>query len=104
MTNSSTMRVKSLTQTALAAALIAVCAWITIPAAVSFTMQTFAVFTTVGLLGAKRGTLSVVLYIMLGALPAGVFRISGRRRRSCGKYGRLHCRIRFCGAYQRPFD
>lgn len=38
------------------------------------------------------------------ARPAGVFRFSGRRRRSCGKYGRLHCRIRFCGAYQRPFD
>ena len=73
MTNSSTMRVKSLTQTALAAALIAVCAWITIPAAVSFTMQTFAVFTAVGLLGAKRGTLSVVLYIMLGALGLPVF-------------------------------
>lgn len=105
MTNSSTMRVKSLTQTALAAALIAVCAWITIPAAVSFTMQTFAVFTAVGLLGAKRGTLSVVLYIMLGALGLPVFSgFRGGARRSCGKYGRLHCRIRFCGAYQRPFD
>lgn len=50
-------------------ALIAVCSWITIPAMagrVPFTLQTFAVFVTAGVLGAKRGVLSVFVYILLG--------------------------------------
>ena len=41
---------------AIGAALIAVCAWISIPADVPFTLQTFAIFTVCGLLGGKRGT------------------------------------------------
>ncbi|MBQ1555659.1 MAG: biotin transporter BioY, partial [Clostridia bacterium] len=36
---------------ALSAALIAVCAWISVPMAVPFTLQTFAVFTVAGLFG-----------------------------------------------------
>lgn len=59
---------------ALFAALIAVCTWISVPLpAVSFTLQTFAVFTAVGLLGGKRGTLSVLVYILLGAIGLPVF-------------------------------
>ena len=54
--------------TALGAALMAVCAWISIPAAVPFTLQTFAVFLVTGLLGLKCGTLSVVVYLLLGAV------------------------------------
>jgi biotin transport system substrate-specific component len=56
-----------ITLTALYSALIAVCSWISVPAAVPFTMQTFAVFVTVGVLGGKRGTYSVLLYLLLGA-------------------------------------
>ena len=56
------------------AALIAICAWITISLGpVPFTMQTFAVITIAGLLGWKRGTASVLVYIALGALGAPVF-------------------------------
>ena len=56
------------------AALIAICAWITIPIGpVPFTMQTFAVITIAGLLGWKRGVASVFVYIALGALGAPVF-------------------------------
>lgn len=55
------------------AALIAVCAQIQIPAAVPFTLQTFAIFLAVGLLGGKRGTVSVVIYIMLGMVGLPVF-------------------------------
>lgn len=73
MKNSHTSHVKNLTQIALAAALITVCAWITVPAAVSFTMQTFAVFAAAGLLGTRRGTLAVAIYIALGALGLPVF-------------------------------
>ena len=55
------------------AALIAICSWITIPSMVPFTMQTFAVFLTLGLLGGKRGTMSVIVYLLLGAIGLPVF-------------------------------
>lgn len=55
------------------AALIAVCAWIAIPLTVSVTLQTFAVCLTAGLLGWKRGVLSVAVYILLGIIGLPVF-------------------------------
>ena len=58
---------------ALGAALITVCSWISIPTAVPFTLQTFAVFAILSLLGGRRGTLSILVYILLGAVGAPVF-------------------------------
>lgn len=58
---------------ALCAAVMAVCSWISIPAAVPFTMQTFGVFLVVGLLGGRNGTLAVVVYLLLGAVGLPVF-------------------------------
>ena len=58
---------------AIGAALIAVCAWISIPADVPFTLQTFAIFAVCGLLGGKRGTVSVLVYLLLGVVGAPVF-------------------------------
>lgn len=58
---------------AVCAALMAVCSWISIPAAVPFTLQTFAVFCTLGLLGGKRGTAAILVYLLLGALGVPVF-------------------------------
>ncbi len=55
------------------AVIIAVCSWISIPTAVPFTLQTFAVFLAVGVLGGKRGTLAVLVYILLGAVGIPVF-------------------------------
>ncbi len=57
---------------ALFAVLIAVCSWISIPLQVPFTLQTFAVFLTCGLLGGKRGTLSVIVYLLLAAVGVPV--------------------------------
>ena len=57
----------------LGAALIAVSAWISIPADVPFTLQTFAIFSVCGLLGGKRGTVSVLVYLLLGAVGAPVY-------------------------------
>ena len=65
--------VYDLVMVALFAALIAVCAWVTVPGAVPFTLQTMGVFLTVGLLGGKRGTASVLVYILLGAVGMPVF-------------------------------
>ncbi|MBQ8082158.1 MAG: biotin transporter BioY [Clostridia bacterium] len=62
---------------ALGAALIAVCAWISIPAAVPFTLQTFGVFCVLIILGGKRGTLSLLIYLLLGLVGLPVF--SGMR-------------------------
>ena len=59
---------------AMGAALMAVCAWITIPFGfVPFTMQTFAVFAVAAVFGWKRGMLSLLVYVALGALGAPVF-------------------------------
>ena len=53
--------------------LIAICSWISIPTAVPFTLQTFGVFMAVETLGGKRGTMAVLVYILLGALGIPVF-------------------------------
>lgn len=63
---------RSITYAALSTALIAVCSWISIPAQVPFTMQTFSVFLICDLLG-PTAILSVLLYLLLGAFGLPVF-------------------------------
>lgn len=58
---------------AIFAVLMAVCSWISIPTTVPFTLQTFGVFMAVGILGGKKGTLAVLVYILLGAIGVPVF-------------------------------
>ena len=58
---------------AVCAVLMAVCSWISIPATVPFTLQTFAVFCSLGILGGKRGTAAILVYLLLGALGVPVF-------------------------------
>ena len=58
---------------ALFTALKAVCAWITIPFAVPFTMQTFAVMLAAAVLGTKRALISLILYLALGMIGVPVF-------------------------------
>ena len=56
------------------AALMVICAWISIPLGpVPVTLQTFAVFLAAALLGSKRGTLAVAVYIFLGVVGLPVF-------------------------------
>lgn len=55
------------------AVIMAICSWISIPAQVPFTLQTFAVFLAFGVLGGKRGTMAVLVYILLGAVGIPVF-------------------------------
>ena len=66
-------RVVDLTYMAMCTALIAICSWITIPAVVPFTMQSFAVFCVLGLLGGKRGTVAFLVFLLLGAIGLPVF-------------------------------
>lgn len=58
---------------AMGAVMITICSWISIPTSVPFTMQTFAVFLVTGLLGGRRGTLSVIVYILLGVIGIPVY-------------------------------
>lgn len=58
---------------ALGAVLIAICSWISIPTTVPFTLQTLAVCFVLSALGGKRGTASILIYILLGAVGMPVF-------------------------------
>ena len=53
--------------------IIILCSWITIPLPVPITLQTFALYTALLLLGGKMGTISLLLYILLGAAGLPVF-------------------------------
>lgn len=57
----------------LSAALIAACAWISIPLAVPFTLQTLGICLVSALFGFKRGTLATVVYVIIGAIGVPVF-------------------------------
>ena len=57
----------------LGAVLITICSWISIPTTVPFTMQTFAVFFVLSALGGKRGTVAIIVYVLLGAVGIPVF-------------------------------
>ena len=58
---------------AIGAALITVCSWISIPMTVPFTLQTFAVFAMLLILGGYRGTVATVVYVLMGAIGLPVF-------------------------------
>ena len=75
------MKTREWTQCALAAACIAICSWIAIPMSVPFTLQTFAVFLICIWLGGRSGCISVLLYLLLGAIGLPVF--SGFRGLAC---------------------
>jgi len=60
--------------TAMFVAIIAVCAWISIPiSAISITLQTMGVCLAAALLGWKRGLIAVTAYILLGLVGVPVF-------------------------------
>lgn len=63
----------SMVYIALFAVVMAICSWIVIPMTVPFTLQTFGVFLAVLVLGGKRGSLAVILYILMGVLGLPVF-------------------------------
>lgn len=67
------LKVLDMVYIAIGAALIAICSWISIPTAVPFTLQTFAVFFVLVLLGGERGTLATLIYVLLGAIGVPVF-------------------------------
>ncbi len=66
-------KTRDLVYMAICTALICICSWITIPGTIPFTLQTLAIFITLGLLGWKKGTISILIYIILGIIGLPVF-------------------------------
>ena len=68
------MKIRNMARCAMLTALLCVCAWIGFPFGdVSITLQTFALFLTLGLLGGKYGSLVCLLYLLLGTVGLPVF-------------------------------
>lgn len=72
---SSKSKILDIVYIAMFTAIIAVCAQISIPLGVivPFTLQTLGVFVAAAMLGLKRGTVSIVVYILLGLVGVPVF-------------------------------
>lgn len=73
MTATAKLGTRDMALVALMTALMAICSWISIPTTVPFTLQTLGVFLACALLGGKRGSLAVFVYLLLGALGLPVF-------------------------------
>lgn len=67
------LRTYDIVYIALFAVLITICSWISIQTTIPFTLQTMGVFLVINILGGRRGTLSVLVYILLGAIGLPVF-------------------------------
>lgn len=67
------LSIKDIAYIGMFVALITICSWISIPTAVPFTLQTFAIFAAIIILGGYRSTLVVLVYLLLGAVGVPVF-------------------------------
>lgn len=62
-----------ITKIAIMAALMAVCSWITIPAAIPFTLQTFALYLSLVVIGGVDTLYATIIYLLLGIVGLPVF-------------------------------
>ena len=68
------MKVRNMALCALFAALLTLCAWISIPVAdIAFTLQSMGIALVLWLLGGMRGSLAILVYLLLGAVGLPVF-------------------------------
>lgn len=68
------MKIRNMALCGLFAALLVICAWISIPIGDAvITMQTLGVFLALGVLDGKRGTVAVAIYLLLGIVGLPVF-------------------------------
>ena len=68
------MKVRNMALCGLFTAVLAVCAWLSIPLGdLVISLQTFGIFLTLGLLGGKRGSIAIFVYLLLGAVGAPIF-------------------------------
>ncbi|QQK08823.1 biotin transporter BioY [Miniphocaeibacter halophilus] len=67
------LKTRDLTYISIFIAIIAICSWISIPMTIPFTLQTFAIFITIGLLGTFKSFIAILLYVFLGAIGLPIF-------------------------------
>lgn len=68
------MKLRDMTRCGVLAALLAVCAWLSVPMGdQAVSLQSFGVFLALGLLGGRGGTVTVLVYLLLGAAGVPVF-------------------------------
>ena len=68
------MKIRSMTRCAVFAAAMGVCAWLAVPMGdIAVSLQTFAIFLTLGVLGGRDGTATCFVYLALGAVGLPVF-------------------------------
>lgn len=68
------MKVRNMALCGAFAAFLALCAWISVPmGSIAFTMQTFGFLFALGLLGGKWGSVSILVYLLIGAMGVPVF-------------------------------
>ena len=68
------MKIKNMALCGLFSALLCLCAWLSFPFGdAAITLQTFGIFLCLGTLGGKRGTVSILVYLLLGAIGLPVF-------------------------------
>ena len=68
------MQIKKMALCAMFSALLCISAWLAIPIGqISITLQTLVIFLCLGLLGGKYGSISIFVYLLLGAVGLPVF-------------------------------
>ena len=68
------VKIKELSLCGLFAALLAICAWFSLPVlGIPVTLQTFALFLALFTLGGRRGLMAISVYLLLGAVGLPVF-------------------------------
>ena len=68
------MKIRNIALCGLSSALMALCAWISVPIFdIAFTMQSFAVFFALFVLGGKWGSAAILVYLCLGIAGLPVF-------------------------------
>lgn len=68
------MKLRDMTRCAVFAAVLAVCAWLSFPLGdQAVSLQSFGVFLALGLLGGRNGTISILVYLLLGSAGVPVF-------------------------------
>ena len=68
------MKIRNMVLSGLFAALLALCGWISLPlGSLRFTLQTFGLLLALLTLGGKWGSVTVLVYLALGAMGLPVF-------------------------------
>ena len=68
------MKLSDMVRCGICAGLMAICAWITIPiGGTVITMQTFGLLFTLSYLGGSQGTITCIVYLLLGLVGLPVF-------------------------------